>query len=76
MRFHPLKVRLHVFSSIYKLVTRLFIHAQDGFVVALKHVHCRSSLETSSSVLEEVTNSESLTRASTIHNNLYALECY
>jgi len=73
--FSSTKSKVTCFSSIYKIVTRLFIHAQEGYGVALKHVHCRLSLVTSSSVLVTV-NSRTHSCASTIHNNLYALKCY
>jgi hypothetical protein len=36
MSFHPLGGGLHIFSSIYKLVTELFNHRQEGYNMLLR----------------------------------------
>ncbi len=71
MNFHPLRGGLHLVSSIYELVTRLFIHEQHTYGVALKTLHCRLCLVNSLSILVTVNS-----YAKTIHSHLVALTGY
>ncbi len=49
--FCPFRGGLHVFSSIFKLVTRLLIHQQEDYGITLEPLHCKVCLVTSSLAL-------------------------